>query len=340
MTDTPSRSPHQQLAQLLFLHAQTGMHPGSGTALGTVDLPIQRERHTHWPIIPGSTLKGILRDACRERAAKNHSEELEDPAEGATNRRVKRTRRRVANEEDADLVAAFGPGKVDQQNGHAGALSLTDARILGFPVRSLKGVFAWVTCPAVLGRLARDLKLDASSNGQGAALFVTLLPGKDRALCKTDGPLVVDGNKLLLEEFEFEVAGEAAGVATWIAQHAVSDAFTQERIKSHLVVLHDDDFTHFVRHATEVVARVGLDYERKTAKTGALFYEEFLPPETLFYSVVLASPSRREGHGKSAEDMLRYLRENLPPVLQIGGDETIGKGICAVRLDTGKDGVK
>ena len=75
-------------------------------------------------------------------------------------------------------------------------------------------------------------------------------------------------------------------------------------------------------------------------KTGALFYEEFLPPETLFYSVVLASPSRREGHGKSAADILSYLRENLPPVLQIGGDETIGKGLCAVRLDAGKDGAK
>ena len=31
---------------LLFIHAQTSLHPGTGTALGTVDLPIQRERHT------------------------------------------------------------------------------------------------------------------------------------------------------------------------------------------------------------------------------------------------------------------------------------------------------
>ncbi len=336
MTETLPSSTQRQLAQLLFLHAQTGMHPGSGTTLGTVDLPIQRERHTQWPIIPGSTLKGILRDACRERAAENHSEELEDAAEGDANRCVKRSRRRVANEDDADLVAAFGPGKVDQQNGHAGALSLTDARILAFPVRSLKGVFAWVTCPAVLGRLVRDLKLNPNSNGQSSQdLTLSQVPGKERALCKKDGPLVVDGNKLLLEEFEFEVTGEAAGIAAWFAQHAVSDDFTKKRIESHLVVLHDDAFTHFVRHATEVVARIGLDYERKTVKSGALFYEEFLPPETLFYAVVLASPSRRQGHEKDAEKMMSYLRENLPPMLQIGGDETIGKGLCAVRLHGG-----
>lgn len=327
MNEAPRHSPCQQLAELLFIHAQTGLHPGSGTALGTVDLPVQRERHTQWPIIPGSTLKGILRDACRERASASHLEREED------GRRL--TKRQVANRYDDDLIAAFGPDKVDQANGHAGAISLTDARILAFPVRSLKGVFAWVTCPAVLGRLARDLKLDLKSNGHDTGLAVNPLPGKDRGLCKKDGPLVVDSNKLLLEEFEFEVTGEATDVANWVANHAVSDVFTQERIKSHLVVLHDDDFTHFVRHATEVVARVGLDYERKTVKTGALFYEEFLPPETLFYSVVLASPSRREGHGKSAVEMLEYLRKNLPSVLQIGGDETIGKGLCAVRLDGG-----
>ena len=51
-------------------------------------------------------------------------------------------------------------GKIGGEgNSHAGAITLTDARILAFPVRSLKGVFAWVTCPAVLERLARDLGL-------------------------------------------------------------------------------------------------------------------------------------------------------------------------------------
>ena len=38
----------RQAAALLFLHAQTSLHPGSGTALGVVDLPVQRERHTQW----------------------------------------------------------------------------------------------------------------------------------------------------------------------------------------------------------------------------------------------------------------------------------------------------
>jgi CRISPR-associated protein Cmr4 len=98
------------------------------------------------------------------------------------------------------------------------------------------------------------------------------------------------------------------------------------------------DFTHFFRHATEVVARVGLDYERKTVKAGALFYQEFLPAETLFYALVIANPSRYDKRPGSAADMLQYLAGRLPDdtVLQIGGDETTGKGLCLVRLSEGK----
>ena len=44
---------------ILGLHAQTSLHPGSGTALGTVDLPVQRERHTLWPTIPGSASRAF-----------------------------------------------------------------------------------------------------------------------------------------------------------------------------------------------------------------------------------------------------------------------------------------
>ncbi len=119
----------RQATAMLFLHAQTALHPGSGTALGVVDLPIQRERHTQWPLIPGSSLKGVIRDACR----------------------------RKAGNEDR-LFAAFGPDTADADK-HAGAISITDARILAFPVRSLRGVFAWVTAPAVLERFNRDAGL-------------------------------------------------------------------------------------------------------------------------------------------------------------------------------------
>lgn len=309
MTSPKRGTAHEAKAELLFFHAQTSLHPGSGTTLGVVDLPIQRERHTQWPTIPGSGIKGVLREACRRRLNAGRPHEADA---------------------DPELTAAFGPPTAEADK-HAGALTITDARILAFPVRSLRGVFAWVTCAPALERLNRDLSL---VNRDSLQKIPT--PDKEKAACMAESPLLVEGDRLLLEEFEFTRSADADAVAQWIADNAIADEATRTRLRKHLVVLHEDDFTYFVRHATEVVARIGLDYERKTVRSGALFYQEFLPAETLLYALVLASPSRRENDAKDAAAILSYLRDNLPPVLQIGGDETIGKGLCTVRLTEGK----
>ena len=283
---------------LMFIHALTGLHPGSGIALGVVDLPVQRERHTNWPIVPGSSLKGVMR------------------AESV---------RRAGGEADEDTLAAFGPKPTDAHD-HAGAVSFSDARILAFPVRSLTGVFAWVTCPAVLVRLARDLAVI------GAGLPEFPSPARDAVACADASPLLASDGRVMLEEFEFTRNGGADDIADWIASRAVRDEGTADRLRSHLAVLHDDDFTHFARNATEVAARVGLDYELKTVRPGALFYEEHLPPETLFYTLVTASESRRPTRRASAEEVMSQLKSRAPSVLQIGGGETVGKGFCAVRF--------
>jgi CRISPR-associated protein Cmr4 len=326
---------------LLFIHAQTSLHPGTGTALGTVDLPIQRERHTGWPTIAGSSLKGILRDACREQAKANHAAEIGDDG------KERRSQRRVANEDDQQLVAVFGPGKVDESSAHAGALSVTDARILAFPVRSLNGVFVWVTCPTVLDRLHRDLLLgDVTHNHAPPATPSPPSPDEAIVLAENADPVSVDsphGRRLVLEEFDY--ASKPAlptewSWAKWLADRVCvsTDPFTRNALLSRLVVLHDDNFTHCVQHATEVVARIGLNYETKTVKSGALFYQEFLPAETLLYAVVLACESRKKDQQMKAEQVLSYIATRLPSLLQVGGDETIGKGLCRVRLANGKAG--
>jgi CRISPR-associated protein Cmr4 len=320
---------------LLGLHAQTALHPGAGTALGAVDLPVQRERHTHWPTIAGSALKGILRDACRNVLAGRANLETEDL--------VNPTRKMESRRERADntlaLAMLFGPPTGDSSE-FAGALSVTDARLLAFPVRSLRGVFAWTTCPAVLERLQRDADL-AGLNFPGELPAV----GDNQALVVNGNscPCLID-DRLVLEEFEFTRQKQAipAAMLEWLVNTLLPDTAayraSRARFLKQLVVLSDNDFTHFARHATEVNARVGLDYEKKTVKKGALFYQEFLPAETLLYAVVLANPSRSKQRQVDAATLLRTLGEQLPPVLQIGGDETTGKGFCAVRLSGGGKG--
>ncbi len=279
--------PSENVGGLLYLHALTPLHPGSGTALGVVDLPVQRERHTHWPVIPGSSLKGVLREACTEDS-----------------------RQRL-----------FGRSG-DEGGFYAGALSLTDARLLAFPVRSLKGVFAWVTCPQALKRWGRDAALAGKT-----VVLPELTPDEDEGLALTGCPCVngpLGQQELILEEFKFKVKplGEVKGLP-------VLNGFDYKR----MVVLNDTDFTYFAEHATEVSARIKLDSATKTVTGGALFYQEFLPAETVMYSVVLAALSR-DGQKASAKEVLAEF--DPPEYLQVGGDETTGKGLCAVKLEKGE----
>lgn len=296
---------------LLFLQAITGLHPGSGTALGLVDLPVQRERHTGWATIPGSSLKGILREVCRRSTGKKGT--------GA--------------DSDQDLSIVFGP-PTSAASEHAGALAVSDARLLAFPVRSLRGVFAWVSCPAVLERLTRDLSLLSWLPPHPSIPRVL----DEHAVCRKDSPLLLPGGTMVLEEFEFkhDASTDPEKWLAWMAEVAPNE--DGSRLGDHLVILSDNDFTYFVRYATEVVARVSLEYETKTVAKGALFYEEFLPPETIFYSLVLAENSRcRNKQDFKATQVMAYLRERLPAVMQVGAGETIGKGLCATRLWSGKE---
>jgi CRISPR-associated protein Cmr4 len=246
------------------------------------------------------------------------------------------SRREIADA-TLELDVIFGPPTAGS-GAFSGALAVTDARILAFPVRSLKGVFAWVTCPAVLDRLSRDLRLINRPAPPG----LPKTPGREQMLCSQNSPLLVEGQNAVLEEFEFKQAGELAGLGEWIAFHTVpkEDTATRNRLISHLAVLHDGDFTHFVRHATEVTARIGLDYETKTVKKGTLFYQEFLPPETLFYSLIMAHDSRVPQLARTGQEILAEFKKRVPPILQIGGDETIGKGLCAIRLIDGQEVAK
>jgi CRISPR-associated protein Cmr4 len=273
--------PANNVGGILYLQALTPLHPGSGTALGAVDLPVQRERHTDWPVIPGSSVKGVLREA----------------TDNGLRQRL------------------FGAG--DTEGTSAGALSFTDARILAFPVRSLKGVFAWVTCPQALQRWSRDAGLVGKE-----IKLPKLSIDESTAHCAPGSPCVHNG-KLILEEFIFDTKPLALDFF---------DALEAEDRKR-LMILDDTDFTHFAKYGTEVTARIRLEEQTKTVVEGALFYQEFVPSEALFYSVVLAAPSRRREEPATAQQNLAAFQP--PGTIQIGGDETTGKGLCSLRLVKG-----
>lgn len=274
--------------KLLTIRTLTSLHPGSGTGIGVIDMPIQRERHTGFPIIPGSSIKGVLREVSN-----------------------------VNNDISKDII--FGPENDKSNNKYASSASFSDARIFAFPVRSLKGVFAWVTCPEVIRRLKSD---DLIKNKD---LSVSVQDGK--IICKDE--LVVD-NKVILEEYDFDrINGQIDNEILKFGKKFFSSDTDKNAFETRFAIISDNDFSHFVRHATEVNARIALEKNTKNAKEGALFYEEFMPPETLLYSTIIFE-NARDGSGKKPEDLASALTISGP--VQFGGDETIGKGFCEVNM--------
>lgn len=124
-----------------LLHALSPLHAGTGHTPDIIDLPTARMKATGIPFLPGSSVKGVLRDA-----------------------------RRTIDREKTEAV--FGPS--DDPSAHAGALVVGDARLLALPVRSFRGTFAWVTSPLLLTLAKRDLEGTTlaipSFDGRGARL--------------------------------------------------------------------------------------------------------------------------------------------------------------------------
>ncbi|KLU60944.1 RAMP superfamily protein [Peptococcaceae bacterium CEB3] len=317
-----------KLAKPIFLFCESPVHAGSGSDLGIVDLPIQRERHTGFPKIEGSGLKGGLRDAF-ERNEKLCFQERELEKE----------------ERQKSLSLVFGPDKGGE---YAAALGLTDARVLLFPVRSVKGVYAWVTCPQVLERFKNDLLFaginvvwdvpEVKSTPDGCSLYADQKRADEK---RVEGKFAAEKEgKIILEEYTFDAGPDAtcSQLASWLADAILpakpSFDYLRSKMKRDLLVLSDDDFRDFVQMSTEVVTRTKIDEKTGTVQKGALFTVEYLPAETVLYSLVLAAPVFNDQKGLFTDGeraVLRFFRQNLPSIVQIGGDATIGKGL--VRLE-------
>jgi CRISPR-associated protein Cmr4 len=284
--------------KMLYLYVETSLHAGSGTGLGVVDLPIQRERATGYPMIQASGIKGKLRSEAEA----------------------------IKGSNDPDLLAVFGPDSKGSE--HAGALAAGDGRILLFPVRSLAGVFAWVTSEAVLARFIRDYGQPLPWKALGPA-------GEGEAI--VSGNDVVANNQIVLEEFAFKAVAkpEVKAIADWLAQNALPLGaeydYWRKTLPNRLVILPEDAFRDFVQFSTEVISRIKLNDEKKTVERGALWTEEHLPAETLLYVPMYASRSRKEGVSLTGQEVVDFVANLKLPRVQLGGDETVGRGLVSLR---------
>lgn len=313
-----------KLAKSLALIVETPLHAGSGSDLGIVDLPIQREKHTNYPKIEASSLKGSLREVF-EFQEKN-----------------KTLFPNLANVTQECIDVTFGPGTKNAAE-YAGAIAFTDARLLLFPVKSMKGVFAWITCPGVIDRFLRDLEHAKMTRPaiKPQALEFTVPDTTGLFVKELDNQ---DGI-VVLEEYAFDAVkknGDCTTLAAWLAEHLLPQGtsydFWREKLQRDMIVLSDKDFQDFVTMSTEVIARIAISDATGTVEEGP-WYEEYLPADTILYTLVLASdPFTQEkptGMCQTADGIMQFFTQGLAAakhVIQVGGNATIGKGLVRTHL--------
>jgi len=284
-------------AKLLFLQALSPLHAGTGQGVGAIDLPVAREKATGIPIVPGSTLKGVLRTNCED-------EELR--------------------------IRVFGP-ETENARKHAGSAQFSDLRLLFLPVRSLAGTFAWVTSPLLLRRFQRDC---AMTNTPFPAAIpavddknTCLVPSSDSKL-KMD--IETQENQIVLEDLRLAGQPDAAlkTLVDWLKIFLFgSDASWQALFAERVCVVHDDVLSFLLETATEITARIQLQEDKKTVKDGALWYEEALPAESILSGLMVIQEI-----AASEKDVLEAITKLAQSPLQVGGSATVGRGLCRFRL--------
>jgi CRISPR-associated protein Cmr4 len=285
-------------AKLLFLQALSPLHAGTGQGVGAIDLPIAREKATGIPIVPGSTLKGVLR----------------------TN-----------YEADDDLKArVFGP-ETDNASDHAGSAQFSDLRLLFLPVRSLSGTFAWVTSPLLLRRFQRDcIMANTSFTDKIPSVDDTstcLVPSSDSKLKMV---IETQENQIVLEDLRLTGQTDASlkTLLDWLKVFLFGvDASWQALFAERVCVVHDDVLSFLLDTATEITARIRLDEKRKTVEQGALWYEEALPAESILSGLMVVQEIKA-----SERDVLDVVTKLAQTPLQVGGSATVGRGLCRIHL--------
>jgi CRISPR-associated protein Cmr4 len=202
--------------------------------------------------------------------------------------------------QDPLLLQFFGQ---KTQVGSAG-LHFSDTQLLALPLRSARGIWCLATSPALLRAFATHVNHPLP---EIPTLSEAQLYGP------AQNPLTLEAERLVLEDIEFSRCGEWSEGWSWLAQVLGPDLPDLNR----LVLISDHCLSLFAQTRTEIFTFAS---DRKQPQQ-----VEFMHPESLFYAVVQAS-------AQASPDTLTRFVEQCPEWVQLGAYQSLGKGLCALRV--------
>lgn len=287
--------------KLMFMYSVEPVHAGAQKGTGFIDNPIQRESHTHIPMLRGRGVKSALRDVAEQKSI-------------------------------ADIDKLFG--KKDAPD-TAACMRVSDARLLLMPMPSIKNLYAYVTCPYLLQRFLRDSSLTSFTTETLANIEL-----KDNEFYGGDN-LTIDEkkSKIILREHVFTkktdetIKNNLSTIITKIQtaiMRKVGD-FWEKKIATDVVVLSDTAFQELVTLYTHVGEGIKIDPDTNTVSDKAMYNTEYLPADALLYTIISAdaefstSPIYKDGNA-SMTQFATILPASKTNYIQIGGDYTLYRG--------------
>lgn len=312
---------------IMFISLLEPLHNGAGEGLGAIDRPIIRETPTSFPIIQPSSIKGVLRHRFTEL--------------------------RKDSPDKYKVLALFGPEAGEAAERYSGAISFGEGQLLAFPVRSLKGLFVWATSPRILFRFQQRIEI-ADIKGLGLDVLLKKVQEwgnfPEVRICSGAETSILVGKppQLVLEEFTYPVlpSPELAQFAEQLSDKIYDKgSYWANELSKKLVILPEDSFRYFVTSATDVMPNIRIGKEGTTI-IGSLRYTEYLPRESVLYSLITYEKAKTPEKWESSEELMKdqfnllnndkdvrkAFEDSKPATLQLGGDETTGKGLVQLKI--------
>ena len=327
---------------LAFYSALTPLHIGVGRAPGAVDLPIARDSFG-LPFIPGSSIKGSVKSFCLRECSRRFDFCLEKRSGTFGGSLIK-------DPWENPCLRYFGwdlrLSETGAEEAYISPISLTDAFLFLFPVKYETGEevgFGYATSDLVLQqaismtsivtkeRENSDIELnDVKPYGElylnGVSVSIDEVSKLHEKFKDNDQVKVLLG--LLDNMLETKPESEILSLVKYLLK--------KDDGELKLFVVPTSEFKEVVEAGIMRMTRVRLDYVRKAVERGALWTEEYVPQGAVFlglaeYNFVVIKDECAVDP-PDARTFLNKVLDMTSNILDVGGKETIGKGLVHVSL--------
>jgi CRISPR-associated protein Cmr4 len=315
------------------------VHVGTGEfQLGRVDNLIVREAGTNLPKIPGSSLAGVTRafmamSTQGKSACAGKGSDSDDQNESSTGDHCAQF--------NCPVCMSFGYSK--KRKSFQGLVQFTDARVLFFPVFTLRGPM-WITSPGTMEAAGlyfsrgKGDALDSKLREEHAILY---WPSEKEILSVGAALNRLNLGWLYLSRYhentvpnpaEWEYAGDKCSIAT-------AAGMLLKPILSRIVIVDDEIFPIIVEDQLEVRTTVSINPKTGAAADGALFTSEAIPRSTfLQFQITTLSPdffinpTDNKAPGFTQDDLHLRTGRALEYVEHLGLGAATTRGMGRVRI--------